>query len=152
MKKVYCMVVMAVLIMTTTMRTFAQSTSQSETVNLLDYNEEYSKNKGQILQNKVYDLQSTVRSLSTVKRQAKSIITEGDNTKVGTITLEYQTQIVGGRPQFAYSSCSLSHPNLDTYWALEESTVSFSGDCIKVYFSFVFGPFQDYAWVYFYPS
>ena len=72
------------------------------------------------------------------------VITELGKCQVGTITLQYQTDIQGGRPQFLYDKCHLSYPNLITY--------HFSGDCISVYFSFVNGEMKDHAWVYFYPN
>lgn len=68
------------------------------------------------------------------------------------ISLQYQTDIQGGRPQFLYDTCYLSHPSITTYWKLETSNVEFSGDRIGVYFSFIYGSFQDHAWVYFYPN
>ena len=80
------------------------------------------------------------------------VITELGKCQVGTITLQYQTDIQGGRPQFLYDRFYLSHPYLTTYWTLEYSTVNFSGDCISVYFSFIYGAMQDHAWVYFYPN
>lgn len=90
-------------------------------------------------------------SLSKVKTQTKNIILNLNGTKVGTIKLQYQTWVQGGRTQFAYDTCKLGHPQLNTYWTLESSNVSFSGDKISVYFSFIYGAFQDHAWVYFYP-
>lgn len=94
---------------------------------------------------------SSLRSpLSGVKRQTKNIVVRYEGSVVGTVTLEYQTWIQGGRTQFAYDTCKVGH-SLSTYWFLEESYTDFTGDRIGVYFSFVFGSMQDYAWVYFYP-
>lgn len=45
--------------------------------------------------------------------------------------------------------CYLSHPSITTYWKLETSNVEFSGDRIGVYFSFIYGSFQDHACLYF---
>lgn len=91
-------------------------------------------------------------AISPVRQQTKPIITEWGKCQVGTITLQYQTDIQGGRSQFLYDRCYLSHPYLTTYWTLEYSTVNFSGDCISVYFSFIYGVMQGHAWVYFYPN
>lgn len=86
------------------------------------------------------------------KSAGTSIILANQRVQVGTITLQYQTDIQGGRPQFLYDTCYLSHPSITTYWKLETSNVEFSGDRIGVYFSFIYGSFQDHAWVYFYPN
>lgn len=72
--------------------------------------------------------------------------------KVGTITLQYQTEIQGGRPQFLYDKCYLK-PNVTTYWSIDESHSEFSGDRIAVYFTFTYwGQFYETAVVYFYPD
>ena len=90
--------------------------------------------------------------ISPVKEQTKDIITNESGSKVGTITLQYQTEIQGGRPQFLYDKCYLK-PNVTTYWSIDESHSEFSGDRIAVYFTFTYwGQFYETAVVYFYPD
>ena len=122
-----------------------------------EYRERYSKNVDIKQELKpsltLQDMSAEILlTLSSVKTQTKHIILVLNGTDVGTITLQYQTIIQGGRPQFAYDTCYLSHPKLTTYWSLKSSNMDFSGDKIGVYFSFVYGIFQDHAWVYFKPD
>ena len=114
-----------------------------ELLTLDEYNSMYG-NEEEILNNPQNLYSSSAWTISPVKQQTKPIIVEWGALQVGTITLQYQTDIQGGRPQFLYDKCHLSYPNLITY--------HFSGDCISVYFSFVNGEMKDHAWVYFYPN
>ena len=117
--------------------------NEEEFLTLDQYNSTYS-NEEEILNNPQNLYSSSAWTISPVKQQTKPIIVEWGACQVGTITLQYQTDIQGGRPQFLYDKCHLSYPNLITY--------HFSGDCISVYFSFVNGEMKDHAWVYFYPN
>lgn len=117
--------------------------NEEEFLTLDQYNSTYS-NEEEILNNPQNLYSSSAWTISPVKQQTKPIIVEWGACQVGTITLQYQTDIQGGRPQFLYDKCHLSYPNLITY--------HFSGDCISVYFSFVNGETKDHAWVYFYPN
>ena len=117
--------------------------NEEEFLTLDQYNSTYS-NEEEILNNPQNLYSSSAWTISPVKQQTKPIIVEWGTCQVGTITLQYQTDIQGGRPQFLYDKCHLSYPNLITY--------HFSGDCISVYFSFVNGEMKDHAWVYFYPN
>lgn len=117
--------------------------NEEEFLTLDQYNSTYS-NEEEILNNPQNLYSSSAWTISPVKQQTKPIIVERGALQVGTITLQYQTDIQGGRPQFLYDKCHLSYPNLITY--------HFSGDCISVYFSFVNGEMKDHAWVYFYPN
>ena len=125
--------------------------NEEEFLTLHQYNSTYS-NEEEILNNPQNLYSSSAWTISPVKQQTKPIIVKRGACQVGTITLQYQTDIQGGRPQFLYDRFYLSHPYLTTYWTLEYSTVNFSGDCISVYFSFIYGAMQDHAWVYFYPN
>lgn len=125
--------------------------NSEEFLSLSEYNSTYSN--GEVNPDTPENYHSSSNwAISSVKQQTKPIVVERGACQVGTITLQYQTDVQGGRPQFLYDRCYLSHPNLTTYWNLEYSTVNFSGDCISVYFSFVYGVMQDHAWVYFYPN
>lgn len=136
--------------------TYSAEEKNSGMLSLDEYAAKYSS--GKVLTQRSAPLtlkEASPEILSTIsgpKSQTKSIILHINGTSVGTIKLNYKTAIQGGRPQFLYDTCYLSHPNLTTYWSLEYSNVEFSGDRIGVYFSFIYGAFQDYAWVYFYPS
>lgn len=167
MRKLLCFVVAMLLLLSPAMNVSAQELDNDRgLLKIHDYNElfadsseadnmialdEYNCIYGGATLNIQNEEVMTLSDLSGVKRQTKDIILNLNGTKVGTITLEYQTIMSGGRPQFAYDTCKLSHPNLNTYWDLETSKVEFSGDRIGVYFSFIFGAFQDHAWVYFRP-
>lgn len=92
-----------------------------------------------------------LNTLSDWKTQTKNVVLKNDGSTIGTVTLRYKTWIQGGRPQFAYDTCTISQPVFNTYWSLVDSHVDFSGDVIAVNYNFVFGPLDDTAWVYFYP-
>lgn len=150
---------------------FAQGTDLSESLTIPQYNAYYAENQpntsnmlsinqynqfynGTHLSGNIIDIFPFADGpLSEVKTQNKEIYSAivDDGTVMGEITLQYQTQIVGGRPQFAYDTCYLSHPKLYTYWKLDESGVIFTGDKITVYFYFSFYTFSDYCEVVFKP-
>lgn len=113
----------------------------------------YSHGESPIIGNEVPNSQNVAPfRISPVKEQTKDIITNESGSKVGTITLQYQTEIQGGRPQFLYDKCYLK-PNVTTYWSIDESHSEFSGDRIAVYFTFTYwGQFYETAVVYFYPD
>lgn len=130
--------------------------SNEDLLSLDDYNQKYSNetDSEQYSENATNPLDTSskaTRSLSVVQTQTKSIYLHTNNANVGSITLQYQTDIVSGRPQFQYSTCYLSTPNITTYWKMDNSYVEFSGDLIRVYFHFSYGDFSDYAWVSFTP-
>lgn len=167
MRKLLFLVVAMVLLVSPAINVSAQELDSSEELlKIHDYNElfadasevgnmvtldEYNCIYGGSTLNYQNEGVMELSGLSGIKKQTKDIILNSNGTKVGTITLEYQTIISGGRPQFVYDTCKLSHPNLNTYWNLDTSKVDFSGDKIGVYFSFSFVAFQDDAWVYFRP-
>lgn len=174
MKKIISLFTTVMLLLSSTITVFAQEIDSQENLTLPSYNKKYSKQStdDNFLSLQEYNTKYSngetpikegisplttqnvpnIFDISPVKRQTKPIILKTEGTKVGTITLQYQTDIQGGRPQFLYDTCYLSHPNLNTYWTLESSDVEFTGDRIGVYFSFFYGVFQDHAWVYFYPN
>lgn len=123
-------------------------------LSLQEYNNEYSNGENPLEIDSPLTTQNDpdICAISPIRKQTKSIILANQKVKVGTVTLQYQTDIKGGRPQFLYDTCYLGHPNITTYWKLETSNVKFSGDRISVYLSFTYGSFQDHAWVYFYPN
>ena len=136
---------------------YAAEPLSEDFLSLDEYRELYSKNDDIKQELKpsltLQDVSAEILStLSPVKTQTKHIILYWNGTDAGTVTLQYQTIILGGRPQFAYDTCYLRTPNITTYWSLEKSDVDFTGDRIGVYFSFVYGTFQDHSWVYFTPD
>jgi hypothetical protein len=128
--------------------------TDNDFLSLQEYNNEYSNGENPLEIDSPLTTQNDpdICAISPIRKQTKSIILANQKVKVGTITLQYQTDIKGGRPQFLYDTCYLGHPNITTYWKLETSNVKFSGDRISVYLSFTYGSFQDHAWVYFYPN
>ena len=132
---------------------YNQTYSNEDLLSLDDYNQTYSNgtDSEQYSENATNPSSELSRSLSAVKTQTESIYLHTNNANVGSITLQYQTDIVSGRPQFQYDTCFLSTPNITTYWKMDNSYVEFSGDLIRVYFHFSYGDFSDYAWVSFYP-
>lgn len=80
-------------------------------------------------------------SLSPVKTQTAQII--GNDGAIGTVTLQYQTQIIGGRPQFVYDTCYIGRPTAYNGWLLTESHATFSGDTIQVFATFEFSYFIE---------
>ena len=128
--------------------------TDNDFLSLQEYNAEYSNGENPLEIDSPLTTQNDtdICAISPIRKQTKSIILANQQVKVGTVTLQYQTDIKGGRPQFLYDTCYLGHPNITTYWKLETSNVKFSGDRISVYFSFTYGSFQDHAWVYFYPN
>ena len=75
---------------------------------------------------------------------------------VGWIQLQYQTSVVGGRPQFLYDTCYLSTPYLyaSSIYHVTNSYFTFTGDCITVYVSYtdISGAFTFTAIANFYPA
>ena len=128
--------------------------TDNDFLSLQEYNAEYSNGENPLEIDSPLTTKNDpdICAISPIRKQTKSIILANQQVKVGTVTLQYQTDIKGGRPQFLYDTCYLGHPNITTYWKLETSNVKFSGDRISVYFSFTYGSFQDHAWVYFYPN
>lgn len=120
-----------------------------EFLSLDDYNSTYSRKEAipEFTQNTVSPL-----TISDVKQHTAPVLIESKELQAGTITLQYQTDILGGRPQFLYDRFYLSCPDIAETWILEYSTVSFTGDCISIYFSFNCDNTQTHAWVYFHPN
>lgn len=173
MKKIICLLSTLLLLSASVITVYAQGANSKDNLSIPSYNKAYSENSKEntFLSLQEYNTEysngenplkitsplttqniSDIYAISPVQTQTKPIILANQNVEVGTITLQYQTDIQGGRPQFLYDTCYLSHPNITTYWSLETSHVEFSGDRIGVYFSFIYGPLQDHAWVYFYPN
>lgn len=173
MKKIVCLFSAFLLLLSSSIATYAHEVSSQDSLSISDYNKtysaqptndiflslqeynnEYSEGETPLKTDSPLTLQNVpdICAISAVQKQTKPIILNNQNVQVGTITLQYQTDIQGGRPQFLYDTCYLSHPSITTYWQLETSNVEFSGDKISVYFSFIYGPLQDHAWVYFYPN
>ena len=134
--------------------TYSGQPTDNDFLSLQEYNNEYSNGENPLEIDSPLTTQNDpdICAISPIRKQTKSIILANQQVKVGTVTLQYQTDIQGGRPKFLYDTCYLSHPNITTYWKLETSKVEFSGDRIGVYFSFIYGSLQDHAWVYFYPD
>lgn len=83
--------------------------NEEEFLTLDQYNSTYS-NEEEILNNPQNLYSSSAWTISPVKQQTKPIIVEWGACQVGTITLQYQTDIQGGRPQFLYDKCHFVTP------------------------------------------
>ena len=120
MKRFLSMLISFVLICSFSLNVFAQDGSSSGYLtipqynekysaqtdgflSLQEYNNKYSHGESPIIGNEVPNSQNVAPfRISPVKEQTKDIITNESGSKVGTITLQYQTEIQGGRPQFLY--------------------------------------------------
>ena len=73
------------------------------------------------------------RALSATKTKTKTLYSASTSKKVGTITLKYKTQNVGGRPQFVYSQSKIGwNITAPGYLPGGNPVINFSGDLIKV--------------------
>ena len=121
-----------------------------EMLSLAEYNEFWGNGETNLIHLPDSGASLSLMALSPIKYQTGYFIdSEGDS--IGYIILQYQTDILGGRPQFIYDTCYLSHPTAYNGWAVTSSSVSFSGDCIRVYADFIFGAFEEYGAATFYP-
>ncbi len=92
-------------------------------------------------------------TVSPTKTIVKNLYSSTTGSKLGNATLVYKTQIIGGRPQFLYSTVKLGWNITASGWRLMGNPViDYSNDCIKVNFSLnKYGILNDSAHVYFYP-
>lgn len=172
MKKILCVFVSFAVLFTFSMPALAQEvapkgyytiprynevyTSQpieEEFLSLQEYNDKYSHGESPLVGDVPLTFQDiSPAEISPVKTQVADIVGNESGAVLGTITLQYQTDIQGGRPQFLYDRCYLGNIQLNTYWNLDSSHTEFSGDKITVYFDFSFGGmFTESAVAYFYP-
>ena len=91
--------------------------------------------------------------LSGVKTQTKNAYLSIAGDYLGTVTLQYQTTISGGRPQFAYDTVKLGYDfsSSKSHYAVGSPSVSYTGDKITVNFPAQFGILVDEAVVEFTP-
>ena len=91
--------------------------------------------------------------LSEVKTQTKKAYLSIAGDYLGTVTLQYQIIIAGGRPQFAYDTVKLGYDftSSTSYYSIGSPSVDFTGDKITVYFPAQFGLLIDEAIVEFTP-
>ena len=122
-------------------KTYSAQPTDNNFLSLKEYNAEYSNGENPLKIDSPLTTQNVpdIYAISPIRKQAKNIVLANQQVQVGTITLQYQTDLQGGRPQFLYDTYYLSYPNVTTYWQLETSNVEFSRDRIGVYFSFIYG-------------
>lgn len=91
--------------------------------------------------------------LSGVKTQTKKAYLSTAGDYLGTVTLQYQTMVSGGRPQFAYDTVKMGYDfsSSKSYYAVGSPSVNYTGDKITVYFPAQFGILVDEAVVEFTP-
>ncbi len=83
--------------------------------------------------------------ISGTKTQTVSMYLRDAGKYAGKCTLSYKTQILGGRPQFVYESCTLSESwssNMD-YYVVTMPDITFSGDRIEVRYYTQIGLISD---------
>lgn len=137
LKKLFCLSLMLVIMMTSTITTNASSvinppTTQSET-QMVPLNELPNVTVQYNSAEAVFNTSISPLALSGMKRQTKNLC-NSSGTKIGTVTLEYKTQIIGGRPQFVYDECYMGWDVTDTLYKFDSPSISFSGDLITVHF------------------
>lgn len=113
-----------------------------EFLSLHEYNATYNNNREFLSLDEYNSTYSHSKTVSSTKQQSKPIMIDNGLSQAGTLTLQYQTDILGGRPQFLYDRC---YPELQPYLTLEYSSVHFSGDRITVYFTFSDGDVMEHA-------
>lgn len=75
--------------------------------------------------------------LSEPKSKTKSVYTQNSGYYMGTVTLDYRTVMVGGRPQFAYDYCYISYDFSQSegpYESYYDPNVEFTSDKITAIF------------------
>ncbi|WP_323088192.1 hypothetical protein [Allobaculum sp. JKK-2023] len=122
----------------------SQTDLTDEFIPLDDYNKKYAGDDYALVMdsNSLIDEEYDILSLSPVQTKTAQFL-DSSGSAIGYVTLQYQTQVIGGRPQFAYDTCLLSTPVAYNGWQCTSSYASYSGDMIKVYGTFVFGAFQE---------
>ena len=139
MKKVICLFSAFLLLLSSTLTTYAHETNSQDNLSIPSYNKTYSTQPtdNNFLSLQEYNIEYSngenplktdsplttqnvpdICAISPIRKQTKSIILANQRVQVGTITLQYQTDIQGGRPQFLYDTCYLSHPSITTYLSL----------------------------------
>lgn len=85
--------------------------------------------------------------LSEVKTDTQSVYLTNAGDYIGTVTISYQTMVVGGRPQFAYDTVYLGYDvsHGPSYYAISYPSIDYSGDKITVTFTAQFGILYDEA-------
>lgn len=132
---------------------YSSQPAEEEFLSLQEYNDQYSHGESPLAGNAPLPLQeSSPTRISPVKTKVANIVGNESGAIMGTVTLQYQTEIQGGRPQFVYDRRYLGNIQLNTYWNLDSSHVEFSGDRITVFFDFSYGAFTESAVAYFYPD
>lgn len=116
----------------------------SNMYSLDEYSELWANGTPEVDQSIITENSVNPLTLSPVKTKTAQFI-DGNGNAIGSITLQYQTEIQGGRPQFVYDRCYLGKPVAYNGWPCTYSNLSFSGDIIKVYATFTFGEFEKYG-------
>ena len=120
MKKVICLFSAFLLLLSSTLTTYAHETNSQDNLSIPSYNKTYSTQPtdNNFLSLQEYNIEYSngenplktdsplttqnvpdICAISPIRKQTKSIILANQQVKVGTVTLQYQTDIKGGRPQ-----------------------------------------------------
>lgn len=84
-------------------------------------------------------------TVSSTQTQTKNIVSKATGQVIGTLTLHYQTQIIGGRPQFLYDTCAVTF-NFTSWYRGNVNLNSFTGDYIE--FKVDYAQFIDSGYTY----
>ena len=82
-------------------KTYSAQPTDNNFLSLKEYNAEYSNRENPLKIDSPLTTQNVpdICAISPIRKQTKSIILANQQVKVGTVTLQYQTDIKGGRPQ-----------------------------------------------------
>lgn len=112
-------------------------------MNIDEYNQYWGNS---FLINSSSEFEDSIQSMTLSSVQYKTAyFLDSNGNAIEYITLKYQTEVQGGRPQFVYDTCYLSTPTSYNNWPCTYSSVSFTGDQIKVYATFTFGALEEYG-------
>ena len=110
MKKVICLFSAFLLLLSIPSynKTYSAQPTDNDFLSLQEYNTEYSNGENPLKIDSSLTTQNApdICAISPIRKQTKSIILANQRVQVGTITLQYQTDIQGGRPQFLYDTCA----------------------------------------------
>jgi hypothetical protein len=84
-------------------------------------------------------------TVSATQTQTKNIVSKATGQVIGTLTLHYQTQIIGGRPQFIYDKCAITF-SFTSWYRGNVYLNSFTGDYIE--FKVDYAQFIDSGYTY----
>lgn len=97
---------------------------------------------------------SLLSSVSATKKQTVSMYLRDAGKYAGKCTLTYKTEVLGGRPQFVYSTVTVgeSWSSNVKYYVISLPSITFSGDEVTIRYTAQIGLIQDVITVVFHPN